>query len=83
MDIEKLQLLSKILCSIPHDYGENSVYFTNVSVGFNYLTINCWFDWKCDKRIYECVSLDEAIDAAYEIYERIIGYPYSETQKTS
>lgn len=83
MDIEKLQLLSKILCAIPHDYGENLVSFSYVSMGFDCFTISCWFNWKCDRRVYETCSIDEAIDAAYEIHERILGYPYDETQKTS
>jgi hypothetical protein len=77
MEVEKLQLLSKILCAIPCNEGENLISFGYVSLGFNYFTIQCLLNWKCDKRYYDCASVDEAIDRAHKLHEEILGYPYS------
>jgi hypothetical protein len=62
IDFEKLQQLSDILCAIPCNEGENLISLTGVSIGFNWMTIQCLLNWKSDKRYYECRSLDEAIE---------------------
>jgi len=81
IDTEKLQELSDVLCRIPRNGGEHSIWLSSVSCNFSSLTVSYFLNWKSDKGHIECRSLDEAIEAAKKLYRRVMGYHYEERDR--